>query len=269
MYYNKQDIMNRLQEHADAVTKKGLDYFFVAVQGSWNYGLGYEGSDVDTKALIIPTFKDIVLNKKPISTTHVMENEEHCDLKDARLMFQNFWKQNINFLEILFTPYVLVNPMYQGEYNALYRMREDIARYDIKKALNCMSGMAQEKLHALEHPYPTVADKIEKFGYDGKQLHHILRMEDFVNAYVGGDSFKDCLIDFTVYSKDILMKAKRNEFSLDEARALSAYSCKLIHNMKEDYLANHSTEVREDVREAAEEILYKVFEKKFRHELSN
>lgn len=269
MYYNKQDIMNRLQEHADAVTKKGLDYFFVAVQGSWNYGLGYEGSDIDTKALIIPTFKDIVLNKKPISTTHVMENDEHCDLKDARLMFQNFWKQNINFLEILFTPYVLVNPMYQKEYNALYRMREDIARYDIKKALNCMSGMAQEKLHALEHPYPAAVKDIEKFGYSPKQFHHILRMRGFVEGYIYKMPFEKCLTWFNPFTKKELLDAKQGAYSLEIARELSKLFSDSIHIMKEEYLANHHTEVHEDVRDAAEEILYKVFEKKFRHELSN
>lgn len=64
----------------------GDKVLMVALQGSQNYGLDYEGSDVDTKALLVPSFEDIVFNKKPISTTHVRHNDEHIDLKDVRLM---------------------------------------------------------------------------------------------------------------------------------------------------------------------------------------
>ena len=142
MYKSIYEVTARVLEHRDEVVKLGHDYFFVALQGSWNYMLDYEKSDVDTKALILPNFKQIVLNKKVISTTHIMENNEQLDLKDIRVMFENFWKQNINFLEILFTNYVTVNPSYLKEYFELTRMAEDIAHYDEAKALNCMCGMA-------------------------------------------------------------------------------------------------------------------------------
>ena len=55
------------------------------LQGSQNYGLDYEGSDVDTKLIVVPSFKDICLNRKPVSTTHVRANDEHTDWKDVRL----------------------------------------------------------------------------------------------------------------------------------------------------------------------------------------
>ena len=184
-------------------------------------------------------------------------------------MFQNFWKQNINFLEILFTPYVYIHPEFKTEFFALQHMREDIAHYDVKKALNCMCGMAQEKYHALEHPYPTVASKIETFGYDGKQLHHIMRMEDFVAAYISGKPFSECLHTFDIFSKEELLEAKRNEYSLEEARTIADSSCRRIKTMKDAYLDKNDPPVREDVRVAAEEILYSVFEKQFKYELSN
>ena len=44
-----------------------------------------------------------------------MENNEHIDVKDIRLMFDNFKKQNINFLEILFTKFGIVNEKYLDE----------------------------------------------------------------------------------------------------------------------------------------------------------
>ena len=49
MYKTYLDIINRVEEHKRRVEQLGHNYFFVALQGSWNYGLGYEGSDVDTK----------------------------------------------------------------------------------------------------------------------------------------------------------------------------------------------------------------------------
>ena len=49
------------------------------LQGSQNYLLDYEESDIDTKLIVVPTFKDIALARKPVSTTHIRENDEHID----------------------------------------------------------------------------------------------------------------------------------------------------------------------------------------------
>ena len=81
--------------------------------------MDYEGSDVDTKLIVVPSFADICLNRKPISTTHVRENNEHIDWKDVRLYMETFRKQNLNFLEILFTPYYIIKPMYKEEWMRL------------------------------------------------------------------------------------------------------------------------------------------------------
>ena len=87
-------IMKRVQDHYD----EALQYFpeeqivGVFLQGSQNYELDYEGSDVDTKLIVVPSFKDICLNKKPVSTTHVRVNDEHTDWKDIRLYMETFRK---------------------------------------------------------------------------------------------------------------------------------------------------------------------------------
>ena len=177
MDFNREEkIETSLHRHLDEIRTCGYDPIYLALQGSQNYGLDYEESDVDTKAIVLPSLKDIVLNKKLVSTTEILENDEHCDVKDIRLMFQNFKKQNINFLEILFTPYVYIKEDYLEEFNLLRAAAEDIARYDELVAVKAMAGMALEKYKAMEHPYPTLIDKIEKYGYDAKQLHHIVRM---------------------------------------------------------------------------------------------
>lgn len=268
MYQTKTDVYNRVLEHTKELKNLGHNYFFVSLQGSWNYDLGYEGSDVDTKALVLPSLRDVVLNKKAISTTHILENNEHLDLKDARVMFDNFWKQNINFLEILFSDYVVVNSVFLDECHALRRMREDIAHYDVARAVNCMCGMAMEKYHALKKPYPATAADIEKYGYSPKEFHHILRMYNFLHNYIHDMSFEECLTAHTLYDKDALMAAKRGLAPLDYAEHTSAFIMDKMKEMKDSFLASHKLEIDMNTRRAAEEILYSVFEKQFRFELN-
>ena len=170
----KEYIAQGLMRHIEEFEKcyPDLEMFVLVLQGSQNYGLDiytdeYK-SDNDTKVIVIPSLEDVVMNKKPISTTHVLPNNEHLDIKDIRLYFDNFKKQNINFIEILFSPYYIVNPKYRDLWEELVADRELVAHYNTNQALRCMSGMSMEKRKALCHPYPSLIDKIEKYGYDGK-----------------------------------------------------------------------------------------------------
>lgn len=162
-------IMNRLQEHYNEIKDK-YEVVGLFLQGSQNYELDiYDDdykSDIDTKAIILPSFKDIVYNKAPISTTLILENNEHIDVKDIRVMLDTFKKQNINFIEILFTKFKIINPKYENLIKPLFENNDRIARLDFNKALNCQCGMSEQKYVALKHPYPTIIDKIRKWGYD-------------------------------------------------------------------------------------------------------
>lgn len=155
-------IMRRLSEHLDAVKEKHPEWVGIFLQGSQNYKLDYEGSDVDSKLIVLPSFEDFVLNRKPYSYTHIMENDEHVDVKDIRLMFDCFRKQNINFVEILFTKYRILNPKYASLFQPVLDSRELIGRYNDFASLNCMVGTAMEKQKALCHPYPATIDNIGK-----------------------------------------------------------------------------------------------------------
>ena len=84
------EIKTRLLEHLEDAHSNGYQPVYLAVQGSQNYDLQYEHSDVDTKAIVLPSLNDIVLSKKQISTTHILENDEHCDVKDIRLIWTAF-----------------------------------------------------------------------------------------------------------------------------------------------------------------------------------
>ena len=68
--------------------------------------------------------------------------------------------------------------------------------------------MALEKQKALCHPYPNTMDKIEKFGYDGKQLSHCRRLLNFLSRYLDGEPIASC---YEVHepAKTILMNNKK------------------------------------------------------------
>lgn len=208
--------MKRVKEHYN----EALEYFSedkivgIFLQGSQNYQLDTEFSDVDTKLVIAPTFTEIAMNKQPSSTTHVRENDEHIDFKDVRLYINTFRKQNTNFLEILFTPFKITNPLYASEWNRLVEAREDIAHYNLYRAVKALKGMAMEKYHALKHPYPSKLEVLAEYGYDPKQLHHLLRLEEFLDRYISGESYTNCLIPTNI---DYLREVKLGLYNLEDA----------------------------------------------------
>lgn len=211
----------RLLEHY----QEALEYFpeknilGLFLQGSQNYKLDTPASDVDTKLIVVPTLREIAMNSKPVSTTHIRANEEHIDFKDVRLYIDTFRKQNLNFLEILFTNYFVVNPTYTKEWNRLLEHREEISHYNPFRAMKTMKGIAMEKYHAMEHPYPSKMDILAKYGYDGKQLHHLIRVKEFLERYLAGESFKDCLIS---KQPEYLKAVKLHTYyTLEEAREVA------------------------------------------------
>ena len=213
-------IMERLQEHYD----EALEHFpkdrivGIFLQGSQNYGLQVPGSDVDTKLIVVPTFEDIAMNRKAISTTHVRANDEHIDFKDIRLMFQTFRKQNLNFLEILFTEYKIINPLYADLWAEVEKYKEEIAHYNLYFAVKAMKGIALEKYHAMEHRYPAKIEIIDRMGYDPKQLHHLVRVDDYLQRYINGESYEDCLHPT---DPEYLKAIKLGKYTLEEARVLA------------------------------------------------
>lgn len=249
-------IFKRVKEHYNEIKDK-YEVVGVFLQGSQNYGLDiYDDdykSDIDTKAIVLPTFKDIVYGNAPISTTLVRDNNEHIDVKDVRVMLDTFKKQNINFLEILFTKYKIINPKYKHLIQPLFDHNERIARLDINKGLNCQSGMSQQKLVALKHPYPTIVDKIEKYGYDPKQLHHIVRMFDFINKYVKGKPYSECLI---ADDRDYLIGIKKGVLPLDQAEWLansinkSVYEVSKLNQSENNKIDEFAVKVLDDVKYA-------------------
>ena len=188
--------------------------------------------------------------------------EYDIDLKDIRLMWQCFKKQNINYLEILFTEFFYIPYDYYLDWMDMTARREDIAHMDNYLAINCIVGMILEKNAALCHPYPTLKDKIDKYGYDNKQLHHILRCQEFLDRYIAGVSYADCLIS---QNPKYLTEIKATyKFDLDTAKALAKDTVEYAKFVKKNYLETHEHVTNTKMSEEIDSIMVSILSRYWR-----
>ena len=251
-------VMDRVKEHYN----EALTYFpenrivGIFLQGSQNYGLATPQSDVDTKLIVTPTFKDIAMNRKPVSTTHIRTNEEHIDFKDIRLYIQTFRKQNLNFLEILYTDFAIVNPIYEKQWNRLVESREAITHFNPYRSVQSMKGIALEKYHAMEHEYPSKIEVLKKYGYDPKQLHHLIRVEDYLGRYINGESYESCLDPGPM--KQELIEIKMGKYSLADARSIADKAKAHVEEMAEYAYSIYPNEEDPEVNELLDDVQYEI-----------
>ena len=261
-------IDKRLKDHY----LESLEYFKenqivgIFLQGSQNYQLDLPNSDVDTKLIVVPSFKDIALNRKPISTTHIRANEEHIDFKDIRLYMEVFRKQNLNFLEILFTPYSIINASYEYQWNRLVIEREKIARMNPWRAVKSMKGIALEKYHAMEHAYPSKVEVLAKYSYDPKQLHHLVRVDNYLTRYIAGESYEKCLIP-TEEMKKFLLDIKQGNWELAAARELATMSLAHVEKIADEFCAQNEDKENEEMRDLLEDVSYNIMKIAVKEEL--
>lgn len=201
--------------HYAAQQHYGIDNVFATMlYGSQNYHLDTKSSDIDSKVMVLPTFKNFCLADKPISTEHTV-NDGICNTKDVRLMFRNYIKSNINFLETLFTEYCFVNPIYADFWGELIDHRDFIADAHPYRLMHAAAGMAAQKYHALERPFESKVEVLAKYGYDPKQLHHLCRLKMFMSDYYYNNNFGKCLVP---NETDYLISLKLQPMSLEVAR---------------------------------------------------
>lgn len=238
----------------------------IFLQGSQNYNLDTAESDIDTKLIVTPSFYELAMNEKPISTTHVRANEEHIDFKDIRLYIETFRKGNMNFLEILFTDYFIINPLYKDAWDILVSNREEIAHMNPYRVMQAMYGMCGEKNHALQHRYPAKQHIIDEFGYDGKQLSHQERVRHAMIKYAAGDSYWSCIHEpFEPY---YLKMMKRHGLRVEEAVAMSDWSLAEAKKIKDAFCDAHLNEENAATLKMMKDVQATIMEISVREELS-
>ena len=266
----EEKIMQRVQEHYDYLQSLGYEVVCVCLQGSQNYGLDEYSdeymSDIDTKAIVLPPLDDFIAAAPPVSTVVIMDNNEHAEVKDIRIMFDMLKKANISYIELLFTEFKIINPEWAEFIEPLFANRELISKYNRNQFLRCIAGMAMEKRKALCHPYPNLIEKIEKYGYDGKQLHHCVRLYNFIERFVNGESLDTCY-KVKAPMHNILMNYKKqkdaygNELSQEKAIEICDYYVAEIGKIKDAALTEEEV-LDKDAEKLLSRILLKIIKAK-------
>jgi len=265
-------ISNALKESMTEVNKMGYTILFAANYGSHNYGLELDTeeykSDIDTKVIILPTLEDLVHNSTPISTTIDISTGK-CDIKDIRAFIPTLLKANIQFLEILCAKVTFINSDYLAEVDWFRDHLEDLVKECKTPLLKSICGMSMEKKKAMCHPYPTIAWKIDKWGYDGKQVHHIMRLYEFMQNYFDfSKSFKDSIRYHSEIMEKFLIDTKTNKLDLHTAQNFANIYCALIKD-KADMLLTDEVETaawREAYKKKSVEIIINNIKKKILEE---
>ena len=268
-FHSDKWIAERLWEHfQEARTIFPQDKILgIFVQGSQNYGLDWSGSDIDTKCIVLPTLEDICLNKKATSYTHVRANNEHIDFKDLRVITGDFKKQNINFLEILFTKYYIINEDYYELFKPLLDNAEAIAKYDNYRFVRATAGMSMEKHKALTLDRPSQHDEIVKYGWATKQLHHLMRLNVFMKRWVNNESFKDCLIDPSGEELTYMKQYGHCIKTLEQAKEIAVRLDAETNAIKEEYISTHEHVINDAVGRMVDDVVVDVIRKSLKKEI--
>lgn len=174
--------------------KKGYNVLYVGLYGSQNYNMQDEESDVDVRAIVMPTLEEVI-SRKVVSKKYSNEYGD-IDVKDLITYHNVVTKGNFSFMEPLQTKW------YVGD----SRIRDMFS--GVKLNLKSVKGAMYEKAKAFQHRYPSKKEEFEKWGYDPKQLHHIFRLLDLLLV-------RDSRVSFLYYPKNsttgrFLMNVKRN-----------------------------------------------------------
>lgn len=169
-------------EHVDFANEdRDKNLVGVFLYGSQNYGLDTENSDVDTKALYVPTLSQLCKLNAGSADLRTVGNGTLL-FRDVREHFVLMHKQSFNDLEWLFTDYYYVNDVYEDLVDELRERREELARMNPVKCANAMRGMAYKHFRNY-----TLRSK-------GKGLVYALKFARAYHNYVVKDmSFAECL----------------------------------------------------------------------------
>ena len=158
-------ILETLQKYKEYAESQGLIVYAIALKGSQNYNLADEESDIDANLVFIPTLTQLRKDEKFKFEFGTGDVVCHNIYKFAEIVA----KGNPQWIEVCHSDYTIGDLSLFKHY---------------KLNPSALKGMVMEKVHAFSKLYPSRAKYIEKFGYDPKQLHHIIRLYHTLNHNV-------------------------------------------------------------------------------------
>lgn len=237
---------------------------YKALYGSQNYSLSDENSDKDYKEIVTPTLKDLI-NKKTISIKKEIDTGE-VDVKDVKEMFSNILKANVNYLEIIFTNDFEIHEEFLEEILELRENRELIVRNNSYKLYDGILGMMLTKEKQLTNPRPSTKYNIDKYGYDGKNAYHILRLKSLFEEYfIKNNTFEESLDARNYSNYDTIIKIKKHKIEKEKALLLCKEAIDFVKSQEE--IKKEFPNNKESVKEILDKIAEKIIIKSIRKEI--
>lgn len=265
----KQMIMKNMSDKMKWLkTNHNYNIVGMFLQGSQNYEMDVYTdeymSDVDVKALVLPSFEDVLKGKKMVSKVYVLEDNSHIEVKDIRLMPELWAKANPSYIELLFTGFYIIE---NNAFKQIKDMANEIATMNRDRLLSCCKGMAYEKRKALCHPYPNIKEKIDEYGYDPKQLHHLMRMRLMINWLFDKNSTFDKALVFDETARKLLMGLKTFILPLESAIRMADQLIYEIDNSVNCIRKSSEFEFNNEVYARIQSIIYGMVENSMRREV--
>lgn len=217
-------IMQTLQQYKEHAEAQGLTVFAIALKGSQNYNLDDEESDIDANLVFIPSPRQLRDGNTYKYTFDTGDVVCHSIYEFANIVA----KGNPQWVEVCNTEYVIGDLSMFSHY---------------KLNPSALKGMMMEKVHAFSKLYPSREKYVKEFGYDPKQLHHIIRLYDSLK-------YDDPIYKYSDEAKPYMLDVKRGRQpqTLELAEALrDDYITKLNTIYEEKKLAYKPQEVDYDL----------------------
>lgn len=195
----KKEIFKAISNYKRMLEDKGYKVIYIGLYGSQNYNVDDELSDIDAKAIILPSLHDIIF-RKVTSKTIECENGS-IDVKDLITFYDVIKKGNFSYIECIDTDYS-IGDKYIKELFKQFRPN-----------LKSILGAMYEKRKALTHEYPSKKEEFKKWGFDPKQYHHIIRLNTLLEYNVINNTNVSYL-KYKEQAKEKMINIKRNNDNL-------------------------------------------------------
>lgn len=211
----------KLQEAVSLFTEDFTEEWFGAfVFGSQNYGLEYEGSDIDVRIIYIS-------DKNKPCRFRVLETGEHIEAISLFNFYVGLRDMDFQCLETLYSKYVLINSKYESFWNILQQRREELAHLNERLWLEQFLYQCKITKERFDNNITEDLASLEKFGYAVKPLYHFTRFEETIQKYLMGQPYEQ-----------VLLSDKREELIFIKQGGYSQADAKKLVNEKYQYLSN-------------------------------
>jgi len=213
------NISQRLFRAADYVRSLGYFPAYVSLHGSQNYGLALDcesyRSDYDFKCIVLPSLRTLCEGNKPASLTVDFE-EGQIDIKDIRIFSETVCRMNPAYLECLLTRHAIALDCEEQ----MMRLRALVPSLLLERGADfarVCAGSFEEKARRLCHDSPAQHEKICRFGYDGKQAHHMYRLLLMLREF---EAFGRMCLAAPQEERELLLALKQNHLSLEAVQSM-------------------------------------------------